>query len=361
MVPIVVAPRGALVALLACFAFAIPTGLSAQTSPPTLEDVEEGEVAPTPVTPMPFEATTLTATLQLPMNSHLGENLTLFAQELASLSEGAITLDVVEGDRAYRDGDVPGAVASGAVEMGVASLARYADAIPAADVFQLPFVIETADEAARAASPGSAVRREIEAAIRREGAKVLWWQPFGSLVVLSNGEPVTSPGDIEGRTVRVLGPTLGRWVELLGGTPQLIAGSQQKAAYASGAVELGITGVLSVEARELWDVMDTLTRLEIAQIEFVVVINAEFWEGLTEQEQLWVNEAATRAEETLRRRFKSVEAAAFDAAEDAGMAVHEPTAAERNAWRRASRPLIEQWLETAGEVGERVLDAAERL
>ncbi|XWN29694.1 MAG: TRAP transporter substrate-binding protein DctP [Devosia sp.] len=304
---------------------------------------------------------TLRITLQLPLKSHLGQNLVLFKDEVEKLSGGEIAVEIYDSAQLYKDKEVPEAVGSGQIEMGVASLTRYVGEIPAVDVFYMPFLLNTEEKVRAAVAADSPVRKAIDGAIAKTGSKVLWWQAYGTVILLSNGEPIATPDDMKGKKARVFGKTLGTWVQTVGGVPTLISGSEQFLAYQRGTVDIGMTGVSGVQSRSLWDVMDTITKVNVADIEFIVVVNEDFWEGLTEQQQMWINEAATRAEADVRDRVSDIEATAYQEAEANGMTVYELTPEEVDKWRTASRPVIDQWLEEAGDLGQKVYDAAKKL
>ena len=97
---------------------------------------------------------TMRITLQLPLKSHLGQNLVLFEQEVEKASNGEIDVQVYDSAQLYKDKEVPAAVGSGAIEAGVASLTRYVGDIPAVDVFYMPFLFNTEDKVRAAVAPG---------------------------------------------------------------------------------------------------------------------------------------------------------------------------------------------------------------
>lgn len=311
--------------------------------------------------PAQAQEVTLRLTLQLPLKSHLGQNVLLFKKEVEALSNGEIAVEIYDSAQLYKDKEVPEAVGSGQIEMGVASLTRYVGEIPAVDVFYMPFLLNTEEKVRAAVAADSPVRRLIDEAIGETGSKVLWWQAYGTVILLSNGKPIATPDDMKGKKVRVFGKTLGDWVQTVGGVPTLISGSEQFLAYQRGTVDVGMTGVSGVQSRSLWDVMDTITKVNVADIEFIVVINKDVWEGLTEEQQLWINEAASRAETDVRDRVSEIEAAAYAEAQANGMTVYELSDAEVEAWKAASQPVIENWLDDAGELGRKVYEAAKEL
>ena len=170
---------------------------------------------------------TLRITLQTSLKSHLGQNLTLFKKLVEEASGSSIAVEIYDSAQLYRDKEVPEAVGSGQIEMGVASLTRYVGEIPAVDVFYMPFLLNSEEKVRKATSPGSTVRGPIDEAILGTGARVLWWQAYGRVILLSNGGPIATPSVMVDKKARVFGKTLGSWVQTIGGAPTLISGSEQ--------------------------------------------------------------------------------------------------------------------------------------
>ncbi len=304
---------------------------------------------------------TLRISLQLPLKSHLGQNLVLFKEEVEKNSSGAIEVEIYDSAQLYKDKEVPAAVGSGAIEMGVASLTRYVGDIPAVDIFYQPFILDTEDKVRAAVAKGSAIRGPLDEAIKGTGSTVLWWQAYGGAIMLSNGGPIATPDDMKGKKARVFGKTLGDFVTAAGGAPTLISGSEQYLAYQRGTVDIGMTGVSGVKSRKLWEVMDTITVTNHADIEFIVVVNTDFWNGLTDDQRSVISAAAMKAEMDVRDRVTQIEADAYAAATENGMTVYTPTDAEMDAWRGVSQPVYDEYLEKAGGLGKSIFDAAKGL
>ena len=304
---------------------------------------------------------TLSISLQLPLKSHLGQNLVMFESEVEEKSGGAIDVEIYDSAQLYKDKEVPAAVGSGSIEMGVASLTRYVGDVPAVDIFYQPFLFDSEEKVRSAVAKGSPVRGPLDKAIEDTGSTVLWWQAYGGAIMLSKGAPVKSPADMTGKKVRVFGKTLGDFVSATGGAPTLISGSEQYLAYQRGTVDYGMTGVSGVKSRKLWEVMDTISVTNHADIEFVVVINTEFWNSLSDEHKAIIETAAANAEADVRDRVAQIEADAYAAAKENGMSVYEPNAEEMAAWKEASQPVYDDFIENSGELGAEVLKAAQGL
>ncbi|MEM6305834.1 MAG: TRAP transporter substrate-binding protein DctP [Pseudomonadota bacterium] len=295
--------------------------------------------------------------LQLPLKSHLGQNLQLFEKEVEERTGGAIDVEIYDSATLYKDKEVPAAVGSGAIEAGVASLTRYVGDAPIVDVFYMPFLFNTEEKVRGAVAPGSTVRETLEEEIAKTGGSVLYWQAYGGAIMLSKGGPIRTPADMEGKKVRVFGKTLGDFVSAAGGAPTLISGSEQYLAYQRGTVDVGMTGVSGVKSRKLWEVMDTITVTNHANIEFVVVVNNDWWAGLSPEIQGHITDAANVAQDAVRDAMADIEAEAYAAAEEAGMTVVQLSDADLAAWQAVAQPVFDAYVEASGEAGRKVLDA----
>ena len=302
----------------------------------------------------------LRITLQLPITHHLGQNLQAFKKEVEAETKGGIVVEIYPSAQLYKDKEVPQAVSSGAVEMGVASITRFAGTIPAVDLFYVPFTFPNWDLVTKATAPGSPVRGPIDEAVLKTGARILWWQAYGGAILLSKGKPIVTPADMKDKKVRVFGKTLGEFVKSAGGAPALISGSEQFLAYQRGTVDAGMTGVTAVEKRKLFQVMDYLTVTNHADIEFVVLINEKTWQSLSGDEQAIITKAARRVEKELRDKMGSLEAAAFDAVKDK-IEIIKLTPEQLKDWQSSTASVIDTYIKTAGPLGKQLVEAAKNL
>ena len=304
---------------------------------------------------------TMRISLQLPMKSHLGQNLLLFKKEVESRSNGEIKVEIYDSAQLYKDKEVPAAVGSGSIESGVASLTRYVGDIPAVDLFYQPFLLNTDKKVRKAVSKGSSIRGPIDNAIKNTGSTVLWWQAYGNAIMLSKGQAIKNPSDMKGKKVRVFGKTLGTFVKAAGGAPTLISGSEQYLAYQRGTVDVGMTGVSGVKSRKLFEVMDTITKTNHGVIEFIVVANTKWFNSLSSKQKDIIIKSAEIAEKDVRDNVAKIEQEAYDLAKSKGMKIVTPSKADIDAFKSASKPVYEDYKKNAGSLGAQLLDAASKL
>jgi C4-dicarboxylate-binding protein DctP len=295
--------------------------------------------------------TVIRVTLQLPETHSLGQNWLAFKEIIERESNGELELQLFPSAQLFKDKEVPEAVGTGAVEAGSAFLGRFAGSVPAVEVTSIPFIFADEAHLRAAVAPGSEMRSVLDAAILKEtNVKILWWQAFGRNIYLSNGDPIRSPADMKGKKVRTYGRVQGWTVEALGGAPTLMSGSKQFLAYQQGAVDVGMTGASAVKSRKLFEVMDQMTLSYDSAIEFVAVMNNDFFNSLSSEHQAIILAAAAKVEADLRNAIYTQEAEAV-AEVSSKMNVVNLTDAERAEWVAATAGIVDRFIAESGETG----------
>src|SRR5699024_9549877 len=154
-------------------------------------------------------AQTLRFTSQLPPKHILGQNIEALKNLVEQRTDGEVTVEIYDSGQLYKGTEVPQAVSSGAVDMGIVELGVYGGTVPAAGAFSVPFLFPTDEAIRKATSPDSAVRQGIDNAILETGSKVIWWQAYGAVQMLSKKAPVRSPDDLKNKKVRVISKPIG--------------------------------------------------------------------------------------------------------------------------------------------------------
>ncbi len=309
-----------------------------------------------------YAETKMRITLQLPLKSHLGQNLLVFKQEVEKRSD--IKVEIYDSAQLYRDKEVPQAVGSGSIEAGVSGLTQFAGANPEVDLFDLPFLFNSEEKVRKGTAPGSEIRKILDGAIAKRGVTVLYYQAYGGAIMLSKGKGMTSPADFKDKKVRTFGKTLGEFAKSLGGKPTLISGSEQYLAYQRGTVDAGMTGVSGVKSRKLWQVMDTITVTNHSDIEFLVVVNTKWFNTLNAKQKKAIQEASLIAEKAVRDAMSKIESDSYKAAKENGMKVVTLTDAQVAAFRKASAVVIDEYIKKTGGkggVGDRLVKIANKL
>ncbi|MBM6551984.1 TRAP transporter substrate-binding protein DctP [Marinomonas ostreistagni] len=302
-------------------------------------------------------ADTIRVTSQLPETHPVSQNWLEFGKLVKEKTGGELSVQLFPSAQLFKDKEVPEAVGSGAIDAGSTFIGRFAGSVPAVDVIAVPFIFNDEAHIRASVAPGSDLRKAIDSKILEEtNARVLWWQAYGRNVYLSNGDAIVEPSDIEGKKIRTYGKVHGWTAEALNGAPTLLSGSKQFLAYQQGAVDVGMTGASAVKSRKLFEVMDNMTLTFDSAIEFLAVINNDVYEGLSEQEQAAVMDAARVVEQQLRNRVYAEEAQTVEEMKQY-MNVVELTDAQRAAWQQATQTVVDRFVKETGETGAEAVSA----
>jgi C4-dicarboxylate-binding protein DctP len=285
-----------------------------------------------------------------------------FKKDVEARSGGAIAVEIYDDSKLYSDNEAAGAVASGAIEMATITYQQLTRKVPALGIFEQPFLFNSDALVRAAVSPASEMRQLLDQTIlEATGVRVLWWQSYGFSVFFSKARDISHPNGIRGQKVRVFGDNMSSFVRYCGGAAFLISASKQHQAVKDGTVDMVMSGITTVEPRELWKVTDTVTRTEHAALEFLVIINEKVWQSLGQRDQSIVLESSRKAERDLRDQMAEVEAKAYAFARAKGMTVHDVSPNDVSEWRACSAELLDDYMKEAGELASRLMAAYGRL
>lgn len=307
-------------------------------------------------------ATTLRLTLASSLRNPLSQNLIDFKNAIEEDSSGALHVEIFDNAQLYSETQGRAAVSSGAIDIAVVPLGDYAGDIPAAGLFQQPFLFDLKPLVLAATRRDHPIRMTIEQEIlKKAGVRPLYWQPYGGTVLLSNGAPVTNPSAMTGRNVAAIDSGMGNFISNCGGKPRLVSAPETFKTLESKAADSSMTGILSLKERELWRVTNTVTKLRYSEILFVIVINEKSWQALTDDQRTLIQDAAERVEQSIWRWYFLLEADSWALAQEKGLKIQELTAEDISDWRICSSIIMESFMADAGEVAEQLMSAYGKL
>jgi C4-dicarboxylate-binding protein DctP len=316
-----------------------------------------------PAIPADAQQVKLRATLQVPASDpFFGVSLVHFKEEVARLSEKAISVEIFDKGQLYKDDQVVEAVSSAAIEMGIVGSNWVANKLPALGILEQPFLFNFDALVRAAVQPGGEIRKLIdEAVLASTGLRILWWQSLGNTIFVSKGGDAAEPERIKNRTVRVFSKTLAQFTTLCGGTPTMLSVAKLHDALDRGVIDMAMAGLAAFEARELWKVSDTITRTEHAPVEYFLVINEKVWQSLSQSQQAVLAQAATSVERQTRDRVAEIEARAYDFARSKNIKVQELTSDQVAEWRACSADVLTDYMAHNAELAQRLMAAYGRL
>ena len=308
------------------------------------------------------QASKLQLGLPISIDSPTGQNIREFARQVEALTGGAIKIEIQGENQNFDERGLLTAVGSGTIAMGATPLNQFAGDVPLAEAFLQPFLFNFDALVQAATSQESEIRTLIDSEIlHRTGARVLWWQPYGSSVLLARTIVATNPSAISTRIVGAPDKQMRDLVRVCGGAPTPVSPASLFTALQNGSVEATAADIMNIRERDLWRVADTIVDLRHAPSLFMIVINDNAWQRLSSEHQKILLELAKDAQDYMWARFVTIRAEAYAFALKQGMRVVELLAEDVAAWRACSASLLEEYMERSGHAGSRLFAAYGKL
>ncbi|MBO0766908.1 MAG: TRAP transporter substrate-binding protein DctP [Hyphomicrobiaceae bacterium] len=308
------------------------------------------------------QTTPLRLVVPISLDSPTGQNMREFARQVEARTSGGLRIELQASHRRYQEREVLAAVGAGQIEIGATPLTQFAEHVPLCAAFLQPFMFNFDALIEAATKHESEIRTMIDAEIlRRTNTRVLWWEPYGSSILVTRRVPVNDPMAIVVRPVGAADEQAKELLSMCGGLPRSVLPSDASAALENGTVEAIATDIMTVREHELWRVADTITNLRHAPSLFMVVINEQTWQKLTPDEQVILTELGQDAQNYMWARFVTIRTEAYALAVEKGMRIVELRPQDIFAWRACSAPLLETYMNRAGMAGTKLFAAYGRL
>ncbi len=301
------------------------------------------------------EPTRLRLSFQLPLTGSLGANLVRLKEAVARDTSNAVAIGILHGKEALPDRTVAKSVMAGDIEMAAANVVTLADKVKGVDILSLPFLFNSHTFLKAMLDPSRRSRRLLDDAILKTGARVLMWQPYGTNVFFSKGEPASTSAHIVGKRIRASGAIDLQFGRACGGVPEMIAAGAQYEAMKTGRIDMAMTSAENVSARKLWEVSDTLTRTNHSPVMLLLLVNERVWQSLLPAQRDAIANAAAEAERELWDGLARADEEADAFATSKGMKVAELSSFDLAEWRACSAPVVDSFMAHAGQLGHDLL------
>ena len=281
------------------------------------------------------------------------ETATAFAEAVTERTGGEVEMVAHPGGSLYGGGEIFRAVRSGQAPIGERLMSALGNEDPLFEIDALPF-LATSYEDARHLYEAS--KPAIEAKMDEMGLVFLYavpWPPQG----LYSKTAVESAADMEGQKFRAYNAATSRLAELMGAVPTQIEAAEISQAFATGVATSMISSGATGYDRKIWEHVDYWYDVQAWLPKNMVFANKEAWEGLDEETRTIIREEAAKAEQAGWDKSQELAEWYKEQLSAEGMTVAPPSDELAADFREIGQTMTEEWLEKAGEEGEKVIEA----
>ncbi len=286
-------------------------------------------------------ATEMRCSHQLPPAHHIAKVVDRWAEEVETLSEGEIDVQVFGADSLVGARDNIVATAKGDIECAFSLNFQWGKTLPIMNVTVAPFAF--GDIEIWKQWPTSEAAAFLEEKLLQKGVKnVVWMFQTNTSVFTTNGEPLVSPADFEGLKMRGLTPPFDASLAALGATPTAMPGSEVYQALATGVIDGAITDVAAAVSRKYYEVQDAFTVVPVLSAYLHGYLNPGFYDGLSDKSKEALRVAGLKASEWAIEASTAAGAEGPEELLAKGVKVHVATPEENAALQAVMRPAFDK-------------------
>lgn len=277
-----------------------------------------------------------------------------WAELVTERTEGRITMRVYPGAQLVAGDQTQefNALRRGVIEMAVGSTINWSPQIRELNLFSLPFLMP--DYAAIDALTQGAVGERLFELLDQRGVVPLAWAENGFREVSNSQRAISSPADMTGMKMRVVGsPLFNDTFTALGANPTQMSWADAQPALSTGAVD-GQENPLSIyHGARMYDIGQShLTLWRYMADPLIFAVNRSVWDAFTQEDQDIVRQAALEAGafgiEVARAGVTDDDQSLIEEIRSHGVTVTELSEAQRQAFVDATRAVYAKWTETIG-------------
>lgn len=300
-----------------------------------------------------FAQTTWDMPTPYPDGNFHTENIKQFAGDVATATDGSLTMTVHPNQSLIEHADIKTSVRDGIVPIGELLVSRLENESPIYGIDSVPFLATSYEDAKRLYDMQ---RPYLEDLLAEEGLKLLFSVPWPPQGIYANTE-VTSLADLEGLSFRAYNLGTERVAELAGMVPTQIEASDIPTAFATGRVEAMITSPSTGVDSKAWDFVSHYHDTRAWLPRNMVIVSQSAFDSLSEDQQAAVTEAAAAAEERGWAMSEEETAEKTQTLVDNGMTVVEPSEQLVAEFAEIGETIAAEWQERAGEDGKALLES----
>ncbi len=283
-------------------------------------------------------------------NTPKGQAALKFKELAEKKLPGKVQVQVFPSSQLFGDAKELEALLLGDVQFIAPSLSKFDRYTKKIQVFDLPFLFD--DIGAVDHFQSSAAGKALLESMKSRGLLGLaYWQ------LSTNKDQLKRPDDVKGLKFRIqASDVLEAQFRALGANPQKMAFSEVYQALQTGVVDGQENTWSNIYSQKFFEVQKTIAETNHGVIDYMVVTNAKWWDGLPADVKKGLAEAMAEATAYGNKLANDINESDKKKIADAGKAkIQKLSKDDTAAWRKAMEPV---WKKFEGDIGRDLIDTA---
>jgi len=282
-----------------------------------------------------------------------GNGALKFKELAEKYTNGKVSVEVYPNSTLYKDKEEIEALQLGSVQMLAPSTAKFAPlGVKEFEALDLPWLFR--DDATYSSAMKGEIGKWLFNKLESKGIHGLAYWDNGFHMASAN-KPLINPTDFQGLKIRISGSKIAdRYFRDLGSIPQIMAFSEVYQALQTGVVDGCENTPSNYYTQKFYEVQKDITVSNHAHLQYAVIVNSKFWNGLPADVRGQLEKAMNEATEyTNSIAQKENEDDLVEIKKSGKTTLHYLTDAQKVAWQNAMQPTY-GWAKS--RVGGEVLD-----
>jgi C4-dicarboxylate-binding protein DctP len=212
-------------------------------------------------------------------NTPKGKGALKFKELAEAGTKGRVKVEVYPNSQLFKDGEEMQMLQLGNVQMLAPSVSKFGPlGAREFEIFDLPYIFDNYDELHKVT--GGKIGQDLFKKLESKGITGLAYWDNGFKVMSAN-KALKTPADFRGLKMRIQSSkVLDAQMRALGATPQVMAFSEVYQALQTGVVDGTENPPSNLYTQKMNEVQKFVTLSDHGVIEYAVIVNKKFWDGL---------------------------------------------------------------------------------
>ena len=288
------------------------------------------------------------------VNTPKGKGAEYFKKIAEEHTKGRVRVEVYPNSSLFKDGEEMEALQLGSVQMLAPSVSKFGPlGVREFEVFDLPYIFDNYDELHKVCD--GPVGKQLFKKLESKGIIGLAYWDNGFKDMSAN-KLLRKPEDMKGLKMRIQSSkVLDSEMRALGALPQVMAFSEVYQAMQTGVVDGSENPPSNFYTQKMFEVQKGLTLTDHGVIQYAVIANKKFWDGLPADIRTTLEGAMKDATKYANDIAKKENEDALAAVKASGRTeIITLTPQEKDAWKRA---LLVVHKENESRIGKDIIEA----
>ena len=282
----------------------------------------------------------------LPQTHPVHKGIVEFQKALEKKSNGTLKVKIFPDAQLGSEREVLELLQIGSVAATKVSAATLSNFVPEYNVLGIPYLFRDKQH------QFDVLEGDIGKSILQKGSKFwlrgLCYYDAGSRSFYTSKKAIRTPDDLEGLKIRVMNNQMAiNMVNSMGGSATPLAYGELYTAIQQGVVDGAENNPPSFVSSNHYEISRYYTLDQHSSVPDVLLIGTKYWEKLSDQEKIWVQEAADESAQAQKVFWNESVEASMATAKDAGVEIIIP---EKSLFAEKSKSVLENFIKEFPEL-----------